>query len=156
MCTYLVPPSEDIPEVGIRLCCRVYKWWKSDCPPYCKHVKGVTSTLSTGRGVIGVVVGTRYTDTGDVSIRVSSFSPLQTGDKLTTGYGQKGVAWIMPEEDMIYGKHPVYGNVRFDIVMACSSIVNRLTTGQVIETVRTLPNPKQNHEELFVSYSLLM
>jgi DNA-directed RNA polymerase beta subunit len=72
---------------------------------------------------------------------VSSFSPLQTGDKITTRHGQKGVAWVMPDEDMIYGKHPKYGNVCFDVIMACSSIVNRLTTGQIVETVRTIPVP---------------
>lgn len=143
VCAYLLPAGEYVPPAGFTLCSRVCRWWKSSCPKYCKHRKPKAGEVprrafSTDREPTGVVTSSHITTSGEISVRVLSFAQLQTGDKLSTGHGQKGVTNIVPVEDMPYGITGTGEVVYFDIIMAISSVVNRQTNGQIYEAVSGL------------------
>ena len=138
LCSYLLPGDEYVPPSGTLLCSMQCRWWKSPCAPLCAHTRPqgdepTGSRLSTGRTVTGRLLSSRITASGEVSVSVLSFAPLQTGDKLSTGHGQKGVSNILPAADMPFGITDGGVTVSFDIVMAISSITNRQTNGQVYE-----------------------
>lgn len=69
------------------------------------------------------------TASGDLSVKVLRYSTVSTGDKLATGHGQKGMVKPIPEYDMPWGVDERGEMLRFDIVVALSSISNRLTAG---------------------------
>lgn len=143
VCAYLLPAGEYVPPSGFTLCSRLCRWWKSSCPRYCKHNKPKPGEVprrvfSTDREPTGVVTSSHITTSGEISVRVLSYAQLQTGDKLSTGHGQKGVTNIVPVEDMPYGITDTGEVIYFDIVMAISSVVNRQTNGQIYEAVSGL------------------
>lgn len=63
------------------------------------------------------------------------FSDPASGDKTATGHGQKGVIKIWREEDMPFGIDDRNNTIKFDMVVAVSSINNRLTVSQYYEIV---------------------
>ncbi|KAL3440017.1 hypothetical protein BJX65DRAFT_291230 [Aspergillus insuetus] len=143
ICSYLLPPGEYVPPAGHALCSKVCRWWKSTCPTHCEHKKpGASDTprrrVSIDRNPTGTVLSSRVTSSGEISVTVLSFSPLQTGDKISAGHGQKGVTNIMSPEDMPYGMTSDGCTVHFDVIMAISSVTNRQTNGQVYEAVSGL------------------
>lgn len=138
ICHYLLPLGEYVPPDGFPLCSQVCRWWKSKCPSNCKHRKpregeSPRRVVSVDRNPTGTVISSRITASGEVSVSVLSYSPLQTGDKISTPHGQKGVSNILPPDDMPYGLTRDGDIIYFDIIMAISSVVNRQTNGQVYE-----------------------
>jgi DNA-directed RNA polymerase beta subunit len=83
-------------------------------------------------------MSSHITTSGEISVRVLSYAQLQTGDKLSTGHGQKGVTNILPIEDMPFGVTDAGEVIYFDIIMAISSVVNRQTNRQIYEAVSGL------------------
>ena len=159
LCSYNLPQTEYIPEVGSTLCGVLSPWWKSPCQRYCTHDPeklkrrtGVVSnsvpireyhpsggnTYCTGYGPTGVVHSITRLNTGDVNIRIRSHQQLQPGDKLSMPHGQKGVAIIVPYEEMPIAIHPTHGKIIPDIIMAMSSVVTRQTNGALYEAARSL------------------
>lgn len=143
VCAYLLPAGEYVPPPGFTLCSRICRWWKSSCPRHCRHTKPKLGekprrVFGTDREPTGVVTSSHITTSGEISVRVLSFAQLQTGDKLSTGHGQKGVTNIVSTEDMPFGITATGEVIYFDIVMAISSVVNRQTNGQVYEAVSGL------------------
>lgn len=136
VCSYLLPGDEYVSPVGTKLCSEICRWWKSYCPSYCKHQETSSRTYSTGtRHPVGTVLSSRLTPNGERSVSVLSYAPLQTGDKISMGHGQKGVAFIVPQVDMPYGVTAEGTTVNFDVVMSVSSVVNRQTNGIIYEAV---------------------
>lgn len=68
-------------------------------------------------------------------MKVLRHSSSRNGDKIATGYGQKEVLKIHNEIDLIYGYDENNEVVKFDMVMALSSINNILTIAQHYEVV---------------------
>ncbi|KAI1747742.1 hypothetical protein F4782DRAFT_551818 [Xylaria castorea] len=144
----LINSSEKAPEVGQRANMRENRWWK-----VFGGTKGARHYSYAGRGRMhrvpqpsgrpigtrpdgtGVVVSKMDTASGQVSVKMLRFScPIQ-GDKVATGHGQKGVMKLWDEEDMPWGLDDHGNVVRFDMVVALSSITNRLAVGQYYEMV---------------------
>lgn len=148
ICAYLLPLGEYVPPSGFTLCSRICRWWKSSCPKYCKHQKPRDGdkpkrVFSTDREPTGVVMSSHITPSGEISVRVLSYAQLQTGDKLSTGHGQKGVTNIIEHEDMPFGVTDEGEVIHFDVIMAISSVVNRQTNGQIYEGVAGLQAIRQ-------------
>ncbi|KAI0435556.1 hypothetical protein F4803DRAFT_557869 [Xylaria telfairii] len=97
------------------------------------------------------------TASGQVSVKMLRFSCPVTGDKVATGHGQKGVIKLWEQEEMPWGVDNHGQPIYFDIVVALSSIVNRLTVGEYYEMVsgansamsgrRLVVNPYAYHNE---------
>ena len=151
VCKFLLPASssDSIPPIGSRPCRKVNPWWKSPCAPRCKHNKEWVEesryhrTVELGRGPTGVLLSSRMTSSGDYDVRLRSFQQLSTGDKVTTGHGQKGVVTIVPVEDMPYAITSTGEKVIPDIIMAMSSVVTRQTDGQLYETSKSLESLRE-------------
>jgi hypothetical protein len=148
LCKYLISTSDAVPEVNQKMCSVVFIWWKGACEKGCLHTLEYTKSTSkfyrVGRIHTGVVTAVNFTDSGDYSITIRSFQQLQTGDKLTTGHGQKGVVKITDYIDMPIA-HMDDGQTYIpDIVVAMSSIICRQTNGQLYETQHGLDVLKNN------------
>lgn len=141
MCSYNLPQSEYIPPVGSVLCGKLSKWWKSPCQKGCTHDKDLLSSESSfvvGYKPTGVVYRITHLNSGDINVRVKSYQPLQPGDKLSMGHGQKGIAVPTPYEDMPRAYSAKHGIIVPDIVMAMSSVVTRQTNGVLYEAAKSL------------------
>jgi len=141
LCTYSLPSGELIPDVGMPICSKVSKWWKSKCAPHCSHKMNDTNmknVYSIGRIPTSTVVSVDSLDNGDKSVQVRSYQQLQTGDKLSTGHGQKGIAVITPYHEMPVAMNDQHGVIVPDVVIAMSSIVTRQTNGQLYESALSL------------------
>ena len=142
VCQYIIGGNEYVPDVGAPLCGILSPWWKSSCSHHCTHKKTTSykerTFVASTRFTSGVVKSVTILDSGDKMVQVTSYEQLQRGDKLSTGHGQKGVAVIVPYEDMPIAVHPRHGNIVPDVVVAMSSIINRQTNGQLYEGAKAL------------------
>lgn len=142
ICSYQISKSEFVPRPGVTLCTKLSPWWKSACPPTCPHdreeMRKRTRVNAASRFTSGVVHTRTALDSGDQLVRVLSYEQLQRGDKLSNGHGQKGIAVIVPFEDMPVVLHPALGNVVPDVVMAMASVINRQTNGQLYEAYKSV------------------
>lgn len=137
VCRYLLPATDYVPPVGSTVCSVLSPWWKSKCSPQCKHTKDYVETskaLSPFYTPTATLIHHHYTKTGEQSVRVKSFEQFQTGNKLSTGHGQKGVATVVPYEDMPVCLLNDGTSMIPDVVMAMSSIITRQTLGQLYES----------------------
>lgn len=141
ICKYNLPYGDYIPEPGTRLCSRVVQWWKNPCQKDCGHTREWMEktrvgerTYTLGRSPSGVVISKTSTISGDWVVKVRSFQQLQTGDKVSTGHGQKGVVTIKEHFDMPVAQTSSGEMVIPDMVVAMSSIICRQTNGQLYET----------------------
>lgn len=141
LCRYLLPANDYVPPVGSKLCSKLCEWWKSKCQPGCKHTKGWLEkdrSMNVFNAPTGRVASHRFTKTGEQSIKVTSFEQFQTGNKVSTGHGQKGVATLVNYEDMPRCIMQDGTQATPDVVMGMSSITNRQTLGQLYETMSCL------------------
>lgn len=160
-CRYLLPPSDYVPPVGGLLCGRLSRWWKSRCSMHCKHTKEyVEASIEGPLGrssprpytpfytPSGVVVSKNTLKTGEQSVKVRSYAQYQSGDKLSTGHGQKGVgAGLVSYEDMPVCRLKDGQQIIPDVVVAVGSIVSRQTVGQVYESgagIQRLSDPSMS------------
>lgn len=58
LCTYRISESEDMPQVGEKLCGKKYKWWKIDCTSscICKTHDGNKLISTSGRTLLFYLV----------------------------------------------------------------------------------------------------
>ncbi|KAI0155066.1 hypothetical protein GGR52DRAFT_566770 [Hypoxylon sp. FL1284] len=137
ICRYILPYGYPVPVPGQRMCRHLFPWWKTECEDICEHTEEWTSTNGNvhriGRHATGVGISASPTTSNDMQVKVRSFQHLQTGDKLTTGHGQKGVATIVPYENMPEIVLDDGTVIVPDVVVAMSSIVCRQTNGQLYE-----------------------
>ena len=142
ICSYLISRGEYVPGPGKPLCTTLSPWWKSACSSSCTHDKeklGVRRVVDAGsRFTSGTVHSCVVQDSGDQLVRVLSYEQLQRGDKISNGHGQKGIAVIIPPEDMPLVAHPKHGQVVPDVVMAMASVINRQTNGQLYEACKSM------------------
>lgn len=115
---HLIASTESMPVPGEIVRTRTHRWWKADC--YGK----VLSCIRRADGLIRVVVQRQCN--------------LVTGDKVAMQHGQKGVVYLVEPEDMPWGLPPTGTAVQFDMVMAVSSVDNRLIKGQELESMSGL------------------
>ncbi|OBR02035.1 DNA-directed RNA polymerase [Colletotrichum higginsianum IMI 349063] len=94
------------------------------------------------RSPTGVLVSKHVISSGEWIVKVRSFQQLQTGDKVSTGHGQKGVVTIMSYEDMPQAITDAGGVVVPDMVVAMSSIICRQTNGQLYETHKSMESAR--------------
>lgn len=137
VCTYRIQETENIPEVGELMCGKKYKWWKMECTHICQcKRKNVShkSPISVGRIPTGIVREIDRTADGHISIKILSFAQLLTGDKISTMHGQKGIARIVPIEDLPMIVMKDGSSFNADIYIAVGSIVSRQTNGQIYES----------------------
>jgi hypothetical protein len=136
LCTYRISESEDLPEVGEKLCRKKYKWWKVDCTStcVCKKRGGPRLVSTSGRVPSGIVYQIIRTEDGHISIKVISFSQLLSGDKISTMHGQKGVVRIVDVHDLPVIVMKNGSTMIADAYMAVGSIVSRQTNGQIYES----------------------
>lgn len=111
--SHKISDSESIPDRGRRALTSSNRWWKADTP--------------------GTVLSVSLASGGERSVRVHRVSKLVSGDKLSTHHGQKGVVKLVRDEDMPWGVGSLGDIVHFDLIMALSSVVNRVTLGQCDE-----------------------
>jgi hypothetical protein len=127
---------ENIPEVGERLCGKKYKWWKVPCSSSCICYTGQRkdNVISVKREPTGIVHSVKTTKDGGISVHVLSFSQFNSGDKLGSIHGQKGVATIMPYHDLppIITKHGE--SMIADVYISPASVISRQTHGIVYES----------------------
>lgn len=136
LCKYTLPVSEYVSPVGCMLCSKLSPWWKSRCQPHCKHtIEYVSSSkvVSVSSSPTGTVVSSHILKSGERSVRVRSFEQFQTGNKIATGHGQKGVATVIPFCEMPIVRTPDGCTIIPDMVMSVSSIIMRQTPGQFYE-----------------------
>lgn len=137
VCFYLLEKREFTPEPGATLCAKLSPWWKSACVSHCPHDEAKLRNLKTfsagTRRTPGVLVSCDVQPSGHKLVKVRSYEQLQWGDKISNGHGQKGIAVIVPYEDMPMVHHPKMGTLVPDAVMAMSSVINRQTNGQLYE-----------------------
>ncbi|GJD05433.1 DNA-directed RNA polymerase [Colletotrichum higginsianum] len=88
------------------------------------------------RSPTGVLVSKHVISSGEWIVK------LQTGDKVSTGHGQKGVVTIMSYEDMPQAITDAGGVVVPDMVVAMSSIICRQTNGQLYETHKSMESAR--------------
>ncbi len=154
VCSYLIGKNEYVPGCGKSLCTLLSPWWKSACPGNCTHDKeklGKRKVVNAGsRFTSGVVHSCVAQDSGDQLVRVLSYEQLQRGDKVSNGHGQKGIAVIVPPEDMPMVVHPVHGQIVPDVVMAMASVINRQTNGQLYEACKSMSMLKNKEPMPFV------
>ena len=136
LCTYRISESENIPEVGERLCGKKYKWWKVDCTSTCscKNTKSHRLISTSARIPSGKVHQIIRTEDGQISIKILSFSQLLTGDKISTMHGQKGVVRIVPQHELPVIVMQNGTQMIADLYIAVGSIVSRQTNGQIYES----------------------
>lgn len=136
LCTYRISESEDVPEVGEKLCRKKYKWWKVECTNtcVCKKRGGPKLISTSGRIPSGTVHQVIRTEDGQISIKVLSFSQLLSGDKISTMHGQKGVARIVDVHELPVIVMKDGSSMIADAYMAVGSIVSRQTNGQIYES----------------------
>lgn len=138
VCKYSLPYGSSIPNVVESICSIICPWWKGPCSPLCTHKLSFTrthrKTTIIGRNWRGVCISRHQTTTGEWSVSIRSHQLLQTGDKITTCHGQKGVGVIKPVEDLPIVETSEGDSVTPDIVVAMSSIVSRQTNGQHYES----------------------
>lgn len=137
ICKYTLSQSDYVPPVGSTLCSILSPWWKSRCQKHCQHtVKYLSQNKCTSPwySPTGVLIDSYTLKTGEKVVKVRSFEQFQTGNKLSTGHGQKGVGTVVPYEDMPVVLMEDGSNVVPDLVMAMSSVIMRQTPGQLYET----------------------
>jgi hypothetical protein len=79
------------------------------------------------------VVSSKYDSKHRLLLTLSRDADITDGDKLATMHGQKGVVKILPAEELPYGIDDEGNRVEFDIIISISSVISRLTVGQVLE-----------------------
>lgn len=138
ICRYALPYGDLVPNVGDTMCTFVFPWWKGPCLKYCQHTLAWIGKhrhkKNVGREHTGICTNKKQSKSGEWSIEISSFQQIQTGDKVTTGHGQKGVATIKPVHSMPFIKTKEGDTIVPDLVVAMSSITTRQTNGQLYET----------------------
>lgn len=93
----------------------------------------------------GRVVSKRVLNSGEQSIKVSSYETFQPGNKVSTSHGQKGVASSLVDyQDMAVCYMRDGSMIVPDVVMAVSSIVSRQTVGQIYESGASLERVKDS------------
>lgn len=140
---HLINSNETVPEIGGYANIYDNRWWKSysqrqDAPPTDHKIDGRKDSMQpllAGGDGRGKIMSKSSTDSGQLSVKVLRYSTPVTGDKLATGHGQKGVVKWISDENMPWGIDDMGQPIKFDIVVALSSISNRLTTGQYYEMV---------------------
>ena len=91
--------------------------------------------LLAGRDSRGKILLKSSTNSRQISVKVLRYTTLVTSDKLATGYRQKGVIKCIKDKDMPQGVDKRRNLVKFNIIVALLSILNRLTTGQYYKIV---------------------
>lgn len=99
---------------------------------------GRSRVYALGRYPTGVLISAVTTSGGERVAKVRSFQQLQTGDKVSTGHGQKGVVTVKPYDDMPVAVLKTGESIIPDMVVAMSSIICRQTNGQLYETHRAV------------------
>lgn len=146
ICRYLLPASDYVPPPGSQVCSKLCKWWKSRCQSGCKHTKEhleASNAISPFGPPTGTIMSRRILKSGEQSVKVRSYEVFQSGNKISTFHGQKGVAaGVVDMEDMpvCYAKDGT--TIIPDVIMAVSSIVTRQTLGQVYESGASLERIK--------------
>lgn len=79
------------------------------------------------------VISTSFNIQGETVVTLERESQLMDGDKLSTQHGQKGIVKIIDSEHMPVGIKDDGEEVHFDIIMSVSSVVSRVTVGQILE-----------------------
>lgn len=136
ICRYSLPYGDVVPDPGEQMCRLVFSWWKGPCPKHCRHTRESLKNrrvYTTGRVHTGVAVSKQRVKSGDWLVKIRSFQQLQTGDKVTTLHGQKGVVTVVPHEEMDVVVTKSGETIIPDVVFAMSSVVTRQTTGQFYE-----------------------
>lgn len=151
VCKYSLPYGDFVPDAGSRMCKKACPWWKSPCQVDYKHTLEWTSPSIDGvrryavrRTPTGVLVSKHVSSNGDWIVKVRSFQQLQTGDKVFTGHGQKGVVTIKSYEDMPRALLRNRSTAVSDMVLAMSSIICRQTNGQLYEMHKSVGSLKRS------------
>ncbi|KAL5866327.1 hypothetical protein ACKVWL_011530, partial [Pyricularia oryzae] len=92
-----------------------------------------SKVINVSSAPTGTVVSSHILKSGERSVRVRSFEQFQTGNKIATGHGQKGVATVIPFCEMPVVKTSDGCTIIPDMVMSVSSIIMRQTPGQFYE-----------------------
>lgn len=127
---------EEIPEVGERICGKKYKWWKVPCSSSCVCYTGQRNDnlISVKREPTGIVDSVKTTKDGGISVHVLSFSQFNSGDKLGSIHGQKGVATVMPYHDLPPFITEHGESMIADVYISPASVISRQTHGIVYES----------------------
>lgn len=141
-CRYVLPHGDPVPEPNQKMCRVLFPWWKNPCDRYCRHTKEWTMSngrfCSTQRTPTGRAISSIMNESGEWTVLIKSYQQLQTGDKITTGHGQKGVAKILRVEDMPQIVLEDGETMIPDVVVAMSSIICRQTNGQLYDAQASL------------------
>lgn len=138
---HLINSNETIPDVNNYANIYDNRWWKTysqrqHSSPIKHRFEGRKDSIEplvAGGDGRGKIISKVSTDSGQMSVKVLRYSTPVTGDKLATGHGQKGVIKWIKDEDMPWGVDEFGQPIKFDIIVALSSISNRLTGGQYYE-----------------------
>lgn len=138
ICKYIIQANDYVPPVGRMLCSKICQWWKAGCQKYCLHTKDFIENnkrISPFGCPTGRVKSRHLTKTGEQSVQVVSFETFQPGNKISTFHGQKGVvSELVNYEDMPICYTEDGDQITPDFIFAGSSIINRLTAGQIFES----------------------
>lgn len=134
LCTFSLPSSAPVPAKGGRVTTAEHPWWK--CEDMCLHSSQDLPCDCYKSQVRGVLYSNTQESDGSITVKVMRYARAVTGNKLATPHGQKGVMYIMEDDEMPVGVLDDGSEIEFDIVMSLSSVVNRQTLGQYFEMVR--------------------
>jgi hypothetical protein len=105
--------TEDQVKAGDIISMKTHKWWYI---PFDATVKAV-----------------RYDAKHRLLLTLERDADITDGDKLATMHGQKGVVKILPANSIPYGIDEKGTRIDFDLIVSVSSVLSRLTVGQVLE-----------------------
>ncbi|PLW04981.1 hypothetical protein PCASD_26333 [Puccinia coronata f. sp. avenae] len=140
ICTLSLLPGFDIPPVGSPVTTETHPWWK--CEDRCQHTESGLACSCYKSDVRAVVSEVRPENDGSLTVKVVRYAKAVTGNKLATAHGQKGVMYILEDNEMPVGVLDDGTEINFDVVMSLSSVVNRQTLGQYFEM---LAHDKQHY-----------
>lgn len=79
------------------------------------------------------IIDMQNTNDSRVRLRLERDAVPSDGDKMSTLHGQKGIVRVTPKDEMPCAMDDDGNLIEFDLVIAISSVLSRVTTGQVYE-----------------------